>query len=82
MIGKHVDLIAIGLLLGGAALYTGARDVARIQIAPYTRTALSQTIQRAMRCSRSAKIARGVAIQGTYAVPDCPTLPRLSITTD
>jgi len=56
--GKHVDLIAIALLLGAAALYTGARQLSLIEVIPYKRIALSRTVlqrvQRAVSCSRSS----------------------------
>lgn len=68
MIGKNVDLIAVALLLGGAALYSGARNLALIEVIPHQRLVLSQAVQRAMRCPRSVKAIR--------------VLPTVSVTTD
>ena len=82
MIGKHVDLIAVGLLLGGVALYSEARNLALIHVVPDKRIEISQVIQRAMTCSRSARVMRGVRVQGPSAVPDLPPLPRITITSD
>ena len=69
MIGKHVDVIAIALLLGGAALYSGARQLALVEVVPYKRMVLSQAVMqrvhRAISCSRSSRtmnIARSVRV--------------------
>jgi hypothetical protein len=55
---KHIDLIAIGALLCGIALYSQARDSSILQVIPQKRIALAQTIQRAVRCSRAARASK------------------------
>lgn len=47
---KHVDVIAIALLLAGAALYSEVRNLSLVEAAPIQRVALARTIQRAVRC--------------------------------
>jgi hypothetical protein len=75
VIGKHVDVIAIGLLLGGAALYSEARNLSLIEVVPNKRIALSEAVQRAMTCSRSARAQRASRAWALRA-------PHLSITSD
>ncbi|MBV9762897.1 MAG: hypothetical protein JO340_20220 [Acidobacteriaceae bacterium] len=53
---KHVDLIAIGLLLGGAAFYSGVRRAPLLEAVPAKGIAISQAIHRAMKCPRSVKV--------------------------
>jgi hypothetical protein len=68
MIRKNIDIIAIGLLLGAAALYSGARQLAWIEVVPSQRVQLSRAVtvrlqrvlassclQRALACSRSSR---------------------------
>ena len=74
MIGKHVDVIAIGLLLGGAALYTGARNLALIDVIPNQRVALSAAVHRVFRCSRSVRVTRAASLQRALAVSDLPAV--------
>jgi hypothetical protein len=61
---KHVDVIAIALLLAGAALYSQVRNLSVIQVAPMQRVALARTIQRAVQCG-SVRAQR--AIQAAHA---------------
>ena len=75
MISKYVDVIAIGVLLGGAALYSGARHLSLIEVVPNKRIALSETIQRAMRCSHSVRAQRA---SRAFSLP----APHLTITSD
>ena len=74
MIGKHVDVIAIVLLLGGAALYTGARNLALIELVPGKRIALTQAVQRAIRCSRAVRVTRTASIRRALAVAGIPAV--------
>jgi hypothetical protein len=82
VIGKHIDLVAIAVLLGGAALYTGTRELALTQVRPDKAVAFSQVIQRAMRCSRSARAARSINVHRTIVVPPVPAVARVTISTD
>ena len=41
MIRKHVDLIAIGVLLGGIALYSSARDAMVVTVVSHKRITFS-----------------------------------------
>jgi hypothetical protein len=59
MIGKHVDLIAIGVLLCGIALYSAARDSMVVTVTPQKRIILSSP-----RCRPPA-----------VAVPEIPRFP-------
>ena len=74
MIGKHVDVIAIVLLLGGAALYTGARNLALIEVVPGSRIALTQAVQRAIRCSRAVRVTRAAGIRRALVVAGIPAV--------
>jgi hypothetical protein len=64
---KHVDVIAIALLLGGAALYSQARNLSLIRVVPTQRSAIAQTIQRAMRCSHTVRVQRAASAAQTSA---------------
>lgn len=75
---KHVDVIAIALLLGAAAIYSEARTFAVVHVNSYQRIALSQTIQRAFKCSRSARAQSASGIARALAVP----APRVTITAE
>jgi hypothetical protein len=75
---KHVDVIAIALLLGAAALYTEARNLSVLQVVPYKRIELSQTFQRAFRCSRSARAQSASGITRALAVP----APRVTVASE
>ncbi len=74
MIGKHVDVIAIALLLGGAALYTEARNLSLLEVIPNQRIAFSQAVQRAFRCSRSVRVTRSATVQRALAVANLPAI--------
>jgi hypothetical protein len=76
---KHIDLLAIAVLLCGIALYSQARDSAILQVIPNKRIALTQAVQRAMRCSRAA---RAVKPNRLVAVPEIRVLPHVSIESD
>jgi hypothetical protein len=76
---KHIDLIAIGALLCGIALYSQARDSSILQVIPQKRVALAQTIQRAMRCSRAARVAKPDRL---LVAPQIRVLPRVTVTSD
>ena len=41
MIRKHIDLIAIGILLWGIAVYSHARSVAAVELTPTKRIIIS-----------------------------------------
>lgn len=76
---KHIDLIAIGALLCGIALYSQARDSSILQVIPQKRIALAQTIQRAMRCSRAARAAKPDRL---LIAPRIRVLPRVTVASD
>jgi hypothetical protein len=82
VIGKHIDVIAILVLLGGAALYTGTRELALSQLRSYKAVAFSQVIQRAMRCNGAARAVRSVNVHRAIVVPAVPAVPRVTISTD
>jgi hypothetical protein len=66
---KHVDVIAIALLLAGVALYSEARNLSLIRVVPNQRIAFAEKIERAMRCSRSVRVqAAPRAVQAPAAV--------------
>ena len=71
---KHVDVIAIALLLGGAALYSEARNLSLIEVVPNQRIALSQAVQRVFRCPRSVRVTRP-AVRRAVVVADLPVTP-------
>ena len=73
---RHIDLIAIGVLLCGIALYSQARDSALVQVIPNKRIEISQVVHRAFRCSRAA---RAVKTNRLVVVPDLRALPYVSI---
>jgi hypothetical protein len=75
---KHVDVIAIALLLGAAALYSGARNLAVVHVNSYQRIALSQAVHRAFKCSRAAKAQSTCGIARALAVP----VPRVTIASE
>jgi hypothetical protein len=83
VIGKHIDLLAIAVLLGGAVLYTGTRELALSQAGPYYKAgAFSQVIQRAMRCKRTARATRSIDIHRAIVLPAVPAVPPVSISTN
>lgn len=45
MIRKHVDLVAIGVLLGGIAFYSGARRCMVLTVAPHKRITFVQRLR-------------------------------------
>jgi hypothetical protein len=71
VIGKHVDFIAIALLLGGAAVYSEARNVTLLEAVHVKGAVVSQAIERAVKCPRSVRALRAIRV-----------LPSLSVTTD
>jgi hypothetical protein len=79
---KHVDIVAVAVLLAGAALYSEARQVAVVRISPYDGVKISQVLQRAMRCSRSAKATRAVTINRAVVTPWCSPKVTATITSD
>lgn len=73
MIRKHVDLIAIGVLLLGIAAYSSARRAMLIEVVPYKRIALSQSLVRAFSCHRTVRVSRAQRFTKTFAVlPNAP----------
>jgi hypothetical protein len=76
---KHIDVIAIGALLCGIALYSQARDSSILQVIPQKRIALAQTIQRAVRCSRAARATKPNRL---LVAPEIRVLPQVTVTTD
>jgi hypothetical protein len=76
---KHIDVIAIGALLCGIALYSGARDSSILQVIPQKRIALAETIQRAVRCSRTARATKPNRL---LIAPEIRVLPQVTVTTD
>lgn len=46
---KHIDLVAIAVLLVGIPIYSTARQAIRFEVAPYKRIAFYQRISRAIR---------------------------------
>jgi hypothetical protein len=45
MIGRHVDLIAVGLLLSAIALYYGARHAMFLAVVPYKRITIIEPVR-------------------------------------
>jgi hypothetical protein len=76
---KHIDLIAVGALLCGIALYSQARDSSILQVIPHQRIALVQAIQDAVKCSRTAHAGKSVRL---LVAPQIRVLPRVTVTTD
>jgi hypothetical protein len=76
---KHIDLIAIAALLCGIALYSQARDSSILQVIPQKRVELAQVIQRAVKCSRAARVAKPDRL---LVAPQIRVLPRVTVTTD
>jgi hypothetical protein len=70
------------VLLGGAALYTEARQLALIQIQPYKTVVLTQAIQNAMQCSRAARAKRAINVHRAITICNTPPANRTSISTD
>jgi len=70
---KHVDVIAIALLLGGAALYSEVRSLSLTHVVPVQRIALATTIRQAMRCTH-VRVQRTICPQQTSAAPARSTL--------
>lgn len=68
MIGKHVDILAIGLLLGGAALYSGARNVMLLDTVHAKSAVVSQAIERAVKCPRSVRALRAIRVAPSVSV--------------
>jgi hypothetical protein len=76
---KHIDVIAIGALLCGIALYSQARDSSILQVIPQKRIALAQTIQRAVRCSRTARATKANRL---LVAPEVRVPPPVTVTAD
>lgn len=76
---KHIDVIAIGALLCGIALYSQVRNSPIIEVIPQQRVALAQAIQRATRCSRAARVAKPNRL---LVAPEIRVLPQITITND
>lgn len=74
---KHIDVIAIGALLCGIALYSQARDSSILQVIPQKRIALAHTVQRALRCTRAARAAKSDC---ALTPPKIRVLPHVTVT--
>ena len=78
MIGRHVDLLAVCLLLAGAGVYAGVRQMDLTKVAPCSRAALTQAVERAERYTRSVRVTRAVGTNRCIL----SHLPSITITSD
>lgn len=65
MIRKHIDIIAIAVLLSGAALYSGTREFAKTSVGRYRTVAFNNVMKHALQCARSqtAQSLRSAEVQ-------------------
>ena len=79
---KHIDVIAIGALLVGVALYSEARSSSVLQTIHVQRVALAQSIQRAVQCSRARAAKADRLLVAPHIVAPRICVPRVNITAD